>query len=74
MPKVPLIALEIVLGFGVPLAWGIWQLISLRREKARDRALEAERSALESLPGSPGTARHPERQHQAHPTRIEAGQ
>lgn len=54
MPKIPLIALEIVLGFGVPLAWGVWQLISLRREKARDAAKEAERLATEGRPdGSP---------------------
>ncbi len=53
MPQVPLIALELFLGFGVPLAWGVWQLISLRREKARDQAREAERSAGEAPPGEP---------------------
>jgi hypothetical protein len=33
----PLIALEIVLGFLVPLAWGVWQLVELRRLERRDR-------------------------------------
>lgn len=42
MPETPLIALEILLGFGVPLVWGVWQLISLRREKARGLARSAE--------------------------------
>jgi len=32
------IALEIFLGFGVPIAWGLWELYALRREKERDRA------------------------------------
>ena len=32
------IALEIFLGFGVPIAWGFWELHVLRREKERDRA------------------------------------
>jgi hypothetical protein len=32
------IALEIFLGFGVPIAWGFWELYALRREKERDRA------------------------------------
>lgn len=74
MPKIPLIALEIVLGFGVPLAWGVWQLISLRREKARDAAKEAARAASQAETDSPSPARHPERQQQAHPARIEARQ
>ena len=34
---VPLIALEIVLGFLVPLAWGVWQLVELWRLKQRDQ-------------------------------------
>ena len=34
------IALEILLGFGVPIGWGLWELYALRREKARDRALD----------------------------------
>ena len=36
MPGLPLIALEIFLGFGVPIAWGVWELIALRRERRRD--------------------------------------
>jgi hypothetical protein len=30
------IALEIFLGFGVPIAWGLWELHTLRREKQKD--------------------------------------
>jgi hypothetical protein len=30
------IALEIFLGFGVPIAWGLWELHTLRREKKKD--------------------------------------
>lgn len=40
----PLISLEIFLGFGVPLAWGIWELVSLRREQRRDAEREAQRA------------------------------
>lgn len=36
VPGLPLIALEIFLGFGVPIAWGVWELIALRRERRRD--------------------------------------
>ncbi len=32
-----LIWLEVVLGFGVPVGWAVWQLVSLRREQRRDR-------------------------------------
>jgi hypothetical protein len=31
------IALEILLGFGVPIAWGLWELHTLRREKLKDQ-------------------------------------
>ena len=34
--KMPLIAIEILLGFGVPIGWGVWELWSLRREQRRD--------------------------------------
>jgi hypothetical protein len=34
----PLIVLEIVLGFAVPIGWGVWQLLELRRLKRRDEA------------------------------------
>jgi hypothetical protein len=27
--------LDLMLGFGVPLAWGIWELVKLRRDKRR---------------------------------------
>ena len=36
MAGLPLISLEIFLGFGVPLAWGLWELWGLRRERRRD--------------------------------------
>lgn len=32
-----LIWLEIVLGFGAPLAWGGWELYALRRDRAAAR-------------------------------------
>jgi len=32
----PLIWLEVLLGFGAPLAWALWELWSLRREQRRD--------------------------------------
>ena len=33
---------EMSIFLGIPLAWGIWELVKLRREQARDRAREAE--------------------------------
>ncbi|WP_158219719.1 hypothetical protein [Ideonella sp. A 288] len=42
MPDVPLIALEIVLGFLVPIAWGVWELVQLKRDKRRTEARERE--------------------------------
>jgi hypothetical protein len=35
---VSLIWLEIVLGFGVPVAWGLWELHTLRQLRRRDEA------------------------------------
>lgn len=32
-----LIWLEILLGFGAPLAWGCWELYALRRDRAAAR-------------------------------------
>jgi hypothetical protein len=49
---VPLIAIEIVVGFGVPIAWGVWQLVDLRRERRRD-ALNAAPPAQTSPPDRP---------------------
>jgi len=46
--------IELVLVFGGILAWAIWELTSLRRSQAKDRALAAER------------ARHAEGQHRPH--------
>ncbi len=31
-----MIWLEVLLGFAGPMAWGVWQLIDLRREARRD--------------------------------------
>lgn len=49
----PLIAIEIVVGFGVPLAWAVWQLVSVRRELRRDREKAAREAAHPLAP--PGT-------------------
>jgi hypothetical protein len=32
----PLIAIEIGIGFLVPLGWAVWELVKLRREQRRD--------------------------------------
>lgn len=37
-----MIWLEVVLGFLVPVGWGVWQLIDLRRERRKD----AEKAAI----------------------------
>ena len=62
----PLIALEIVLGFGVPVAWGVWELLALRRLKRRDeeaRAIAAAQAATAagglSRDAASGTAASP---------------
>lgn len=34
------IVLEIFLGFGVPVGWGLWELWSLRRDRLRREAEE----------------------------------
>jgi len=28
---------ELLVAFGLPLGWGVWQLVSIRRERKRDR-------------------------------------
>jgi hypothetical protein len=43
-----LIAIEIVVGFGVPLVWAIWQLVSVRRELRRDREAAARKANSDS--------------------------
>jgi hypothetical protein len=53
MPKLPLIALEIFLGFGVPLAWAAWELISLRRERQQDTMLGQAGTACDMRPPDP---------------------
>ncbi len=47
MTKLPLIALEIAIGFLVPLGWAVWELVSLRREQRKDaqKAAAARRDA-----------------------------
>jgi len=51
MAGLPLISLEIFLGFGVPLAWGLWELWSLRRERRRDaQRREAAASGAHAAP------------------------
>ena len=42
MSRPPLIVLEVVLGFVVPLGWGVWQLVALRRDQ---RQADAKRLA-----------------------------
>jgi hypothetical protein len=42
---------EIVLVFGVALAFGVWQLVSVRREIRRDKE---KASAARRSPGDPG--------------------
>lgn len=44
----PLIAIEIGIGFLVPLGWAVWELVKLRREQRRDEA--AQRNAADALP------------------------
>lgn len=36
---------ELSMFFGLPVAWGVWELVRLRREQRRDR--ERERAAQE---------------------------
>ena len=52
---VPLIALEIVLGFVAPLAWAAWELFDLRREREADRR-KAERAGGEATAATTGGA------------------
>ena len=35
MAGLPLIVLEVFLGFGVPLVWAVWELLALRRDRKR---------------------------------------
>ena len=46
-----LIWLEIVLGFAVPIAWGLWELRTLRQLRRRDEALK--RAAASETAASP---------------------
>ena len=49
------IALEIFLGFGVPIAWGLWELHTLRREKVKDQ----EKDRVKSVNAAAQTALTP---------------
>ena len=51
----PLIALEVVLGFVVPIGWGVWELMSLRRERERDR-LKAQATVDDAVVQAPPDA------------------
>ena len=57
--KAPLLAIEILLGFGVPIAWGVWQLISLRRDNREAAEQEAARSAVSRADAASETAASP---------------
>lgn len=46
--KAPLLAIELLVGFGVPIAWGVWQLISLRRDNRRAAEQQAEADAIQT--------------------------
>jgi hypothetical protein len=50
----PLIAIEIGIGFLVPLAWAVWELVKLKREQKRDAA--ARRDAADAAPPSRPTS------------------
>jgi hypothetical protein len=47
-----LIALEVVLGFAVPLGWGVWELLSLRRDRRRRQQVAED--APKTHPVAPG--------------------
>jgi hypothetical protein len=46
----PLIAIEIGIGFLVPLGWAVWELVKLRREQRRDEAAQRSAVAVKSPP------------------------
>jgi hypothetical protein len=48
--RVPLIAVEIVIGFVAPLAWAIWELLSLRRDRQRQASRKPDAEAPNSRP------------------------
>jgi hypothetical protein len=54
--------IEIVVFAGIALGFGVWQLVSINREIARDKA--AKQAAQEAPPISPGSPRHSEGQHE----------
>ncbi len=57
--KAPLLAIELVVGFGVPIAWGVWQLISLRRDNRRAADEAAARAAVSHADAASETAASP---------------
>jgi hypothetical protein len=46
----PLIVLEVFLGFGVPLVWAIRELIELRRYRDADAQARAQKQTPEQTP------------------------
>lgn len=55
--KLPLIALEVVLGFVVPLGWAVRELLLLRRD--RRRTLERQAAADASAKAAPTETKEP---------------
>jgi hypothetical protein len=55
--QVPLIALEVVLGFVVPVGWGISELLSLRRDRRRGEEFSGEAADAQAATKAAGSAR-----------------
>jgi hypothetical protein len=51
----PLIALEVVLGFVVPVGWGVWELMSLRRDRRRQERADTEASQAKPVASARST-------------------
>lgn len=71
----PLIALEIALGFLVPLAWAVWQLIDLRRYRdppRDDDGTSSEHGARSSSDQRGGRTRRSTEREAAAPLRPDA--
>ncbi len=46
MDRPPLIVLEVVLGFAVPIGWAVWELMSLRRDRKRQEREAREKRGI----------------------------
>jgi hypothetical protein len=42
-----LVVVEFLVVFGLPVAWGVWELISLRRDRMRDEEREDRRAEVQ---------------------------